>query len=257
MKKILVITATLGNRKSLERTISSVKNIGGSQIKHVIVAPQNVIPFLRNQYPCIEFLSEPEGKRGIYTALNHGFKIYGKNYQYLTFLNDDDFWLPNFKLLIDATEENDYGLIYGKINYVLSGSANRIKKMACSGQFKDFIPLLYSDIVLFTQQATLLKSDLFFQLGGFDENFKLVSDTKFWANLSLLDIKYKYVPMACAAYTIQCGQLSSNKLIQKRETDELKSQLPKPSILRQYCAMMKYRLINIPIYLERLKKYIE
>lgn len=255
MRKILVITATLGNRKSLEKTISSVKNIGRNQVKHVIVAPEDTIPLLKNQYSNVEFLSEPKGGKGIYAALNYGFKKYGKEYKYLTFLNDDDYWLSDFKLLIDHAEKNDYDFIYGKINYVFSNDANRIKKMTCSGQFKDFIPLLYSHIVLFTQQATLLKSDLFFQLGGFSENFKLVSDTKFWADLSLLNIRYKYVPQVCAVYTIQDGQLSSNKQIQEKETIEMISQLPKPSIFKIYYAAIKFRFINFPIYLNRLKQH--
>ena len=125
--------------------------------------------------------------------------------------------------------------------------------MACSNQLKDFIPLLYSHIILFTQQATLVKSDLYFQLGGFSEKYQLVSDTKFWADLSLLNIKYKYVSQACAAYTIQQGQLSSNKFVQKQETDELLSQLPKPTLLKKYWVMIKYRIINLPVYIRRMK----
>lgn len=76
--KILVVTATLGNRESLKRTIQSVKDIGKGQVKHIIVAPNKVIPFLKAQYNGIDFLSEPEGKKGIYAAINHGFKSYGK-----------------------------------------------------------------------------------------------------------------------------------------------------------------------------------
>lgn len=252
MEKILVVTATLGNRESLKRTIQSVKDIGKGQVKHIIVAPNKVIPFLKAQYNGIDFLSEPEGKKGIYAAINHGFKSYGKNYEYLTFINDDDYWLPNFRLLIDETNKH-YDLIYGKIEYILSDKKQKIKQMACSNQLKDFIPLLYSHIVLFTQQATLVKSDLYFQLGGFSEKYQLVSDTKFWADLSLLNIKYKYVSQACAAYTIQQGQLSSNKFVQKQETDELLSQLPKPTLLKKYWVMIKYRIINLPVYIRRMK----
>lgn len=37
--KILVITATLGDRDTLSRTIDSVKQIGGNLVRHVIVRP--------------------------------------------------------------------------------------------------------------------------------------------------------------------------------------------------------------------------
>lgn len=43
MTKILVLTPTLGNRISLHRTIESVKQIGGNNVRHIIVCPQHAI----------------------------------------------------------------------------------------------------------------------------------------------------------------------------------------------------------------------
>lgn len=248
---ILVITATLGTRETLKKTIESVKDIGGEHVKHIIVAPPIIIPKLQKEYPDLEFLAEPQGKKGIYPAINHGFKTYGHNYKYLTFINDDDFWLPDFKLLIKESQK-DIDFIYGKVNFILECKKKQIKEMACSKQFKDFIPLLHHNIVLFTQQATLIKSDLFFKLKGFSENYKLVSDTLFWAKLSLLNINFKYIPKACAGYTIQEGQLSSDKNIQQQEMNLIiQTVLPKPNLFKIYFAFFKYRILNIPIYLKR------
>ena len=249
--KILVITPTLGNRDTLSKTIESVREIGGDMVKHVIVAPKSLIPSIKNKYDDIECLPELEGKKGIYAALNHGFKTYGKDYEYLTFINDDDYWLPDFKSLIDSLDKK-YDLVYGKVNYVLADNNNKIKPMACTGQFKDFTTLLYSDVVLFTQQATLIKSDLYFQLGGFSEDYKLVSDTKFWADLSLLNIKFKYISKPCAAYTIQDGQLSSNKELQAFEGKKILEKYPNVSMYKRYSALLEFRFKNIRVYLKRL-----
>ena len=252
--KILVITPTLGNRESLSKTIESVRNIGGDLVKHIIVAPNSNIPNIKNKYGDIDCLPELEGKKGIYTALNHGFNTYGKDYEYLTFINDDDYWLPNFKLLINAIEEG-YDFIYGKVNYILENKNGVIKPMACSNQFKDFIPLLHSNIILFTQQSTLIKSNLFFEIGGFSEDFKLVSDTKFWADLSLLNIKYKYIPKPCAAYIHQYENLSTlNKGLQILEHYRMLEQLPKSTLLKRYLALLKFRLTNCPVYISRFLK---
>lgn len=251
--KILVLTPTLGNRETLSKTIESVKNIGGCLVKHVIVAPQQQIPFIKESYGDIECLPELDGKKGIYAALNHGFKTYGKDFEYLTFINDDDYWLPNFKLLISAIEEG-YDLIYGKVNYILENKNGIIKPMACSNQFKDFIPLLYHKIILFTQQATLIKSKYYFEIGGFSEDFKLVSDTKFWADLSLLNIKYKYISKPCAAYIYQDGQLSSNIELQTLEHNRMLEQLPNYSLLKRYMTVLKFRLNNIFVYISRYLK---
>ena len=249
--KILVITPTLGNRNTLSKTIETVREIGGDLVKHVIVTPQSQIPLIKYSFGDIECLPEPEGKNGIYVALNHGFKTYGKDFEYLTFINDDDYWLPNFKLLIDAIKE-DYDLVYGKVNYILENKNGIIKPMACGKHLKDFIPLLHSKVVLFTQQATLVKSSLYFRLGGFSEDFKLVSDTKFWGDLSLLDIKYKYISKPCAAYAIQEGQLSSNKELQTREKNILIQNFPRVSRSKKYIALLKFRFNNLFVYVQRL-----
>ena len=249
--KILVITPTLGNRNTLAKTIESVRTIGGSLVKHIIVAPERQIPFIKETFGDIECLPEQEGKKGIYAALNHGFKTYGRDYDYLTFINDDDYWLPDFKLLINTIEEG-YDFVYGKVNYILENKNGVFKPMACSNQFKDFIPLLHSKVVLFTQQATLIKSKLYFQLGGFSEEFKLVSDTKFWGDLSLLDIKYKYIPKPCAAYAIQEGQLSSNKELQRREKNIMIQSFPRVSRSKKYIALLRFRFNNLFVYVQRL-----
>ena len=249
--KILVITPTLGNRNTLAKTIEAVRTIGGSLVKHIIVAPERQIPFIKETFGDIECLPEQEGKKGIYAALNHGFKTYGRDYDYLTFINDDDYWLPDFKLLINTIEEG-YDFVYGKVNYILENKNGVFKPMACSNQFKDFIPLLHSKVVLFTQQATLIKSKLYFQLGGFSEEFKLVSDTKFWGDLSLLDIKYKYIPKPCAAYVIQEGQLSSNKELQRREKNIMIQSFPRVSRSKKYIALLRFRFNNLFVYVQRL-----
>ena len=61
---ILVVTATLGNRNSLQRTIDSTKNIKNCLIKHIIVAPQNIIPKLKEKYPNIDILQSLKIKEG-------------------------------------------------------------------------------------------------------------------------------------------------------------------------------------------------
>lgn len=249
--KILVVTATLGNRNTLQRTIDSVKKIGGNYVKHVIVCPEKEIEILRSKYgDDIEYLSELKGNKGIYAALNHGLRTFGRDYPYMTFINDDDYWLPSFRCLIEEIQKG-YDFVYGKVDYVMENQNGKIRPMACSCQFSDFIPLLKNNIVLFTQQSTLIRSDLFFKLGGFSEKYKLVSDSKFWADLSLMDINYKYVPKICAAYTIQDGQLSSDGSTQEREMSNLISSYSHIPIYRIIWAVIKYRIFNIPIYIRR------
>ena len=253
MKYILVVTATLGNRDTLARTIESVRKIGGDRVKHVIVCPEKVIPKLKENYDDLDFLAEPEGKKGIYAALNHGFNTYGHDYPYMTFINDDDYWLPDYALLIKAMlEDEQLDMVYGRTRYVDEYNHVIGSQTSCS-RFSDFAKLLHRGIVMLTQQSTLIKSELYFKVGGFDESFKLVSDSKFWAQLSVLGIKYKYINKECAAYMIQDRQLSSDHALQAKETSVYLRDFP-CSKFSSALSAVRFRMENIPLYIRRIIK---
>lgn len=168
----------------------------------------------------------------------------------MTFINDDDYWLPNFRILIDAIKSNHFDFVYGRTKYV--GFQNKsLGEQTSSSRFFDFIPLLHSNIVLLTQQATIIRSKFFFKLNGFDESYKLVADSKFWAKLSLEDIKFKYFNFCCAAYTIQEGQLSSDHATQIIEHKRLLKELPSIPSINIKIAKIKFRFANIGIYIKR------
>lgn len=249
--KILVITATLGDRSSLSRTIESVRNINAGNISHVIVAPESRISEIEGKYK-IKCIPEPKGKKGIYAALNYGFYTYAKDYDYITFINDDDYWLPSFGKMIDIlNKDSSIDFIYSKTLYV--DENNRVfRKQSCSNQFYSFLNLFHRDIILFTQQTTLLRSELFFKIGGFDESYKLIADTKFWIELSLLKPNYRYFDDFTACYTIQDNQLSSDKTVQGKEHYRLKKEYPVKDNIGMRIAEFKYRLINIRNYIQRL-----
>lgn len=251
MKKILVITATLGDRETLQQTVDSVREIGGDSVKHVIVTPQNRIEALKCKYPTLEFLAELEGRKGIYAALNHGFRTYGKEYEYMTFINDDDYWLPEYETLIDTiTNDRSLEFVYGKVLYV-NEYTNNSYPQASSSQFYNFLPLFQKGIVLLTQQSTIIKSSVYFKLGGFDETFKLVADSKFWIDLSSTKPAFKYVDKVCAAYTLQAGQLSSDGKLQSMEHDRLHDIYGDCGLFTKTYQTLLYRLANTCTYIKR------
>ncbi len=248
----LVVTATLGTRPSLSRTIESVKKIGGNRVKHVIVAPAHVCKLIREKYPYLTVLQEPANCKGIYTALNFGLKAYAKDYEYLTYINDDDFWYPSFQVLFQTMDRHKVDIVYGRVNFV-DVNGNVTGEQASSPRYQDFGSLLHREVVLFTQQATLTRSDLFLKIGGFDENFKLVSDTKFWLEALQSGAKFRYVNKICAAYTMQIGQLSSNKILQREEHEQLvlMNEIANPFLVM--LNVLFFRLWNLRIYYKRYK----
>lgn len=250
-KDILVLTATLGMRKSLWRTIDSVRRVGGERVRHVVIAPLSLICDLREQYPDTEFVEEPEDSKGIYAALNFGFQKYGNEYRYITYLNDDDFWLDDFKEIIDETTDGSRDIIYGKTRFV-NRYGVKIDSQTCSGRFEDFTKLLQCGIILMTQQAAILRTKTFFDNGGFDESYKLCADTKLWALLSRKNVKHKYIGKEVAAYTIDKGnQLSSDHKLQEDEHRRILGELALGK-RRVSLASLRFRLSNITTYAKRM-----
>lgn len=249
--QVLVLTATLGTRPSLGKTIESVREIGGQRVRHVVVCPLERMAAIQAAYGEIECIPEPAEGGGIYAALNHGFRSLGGEYAFLTFINDDDYWLPPFGKLLDAIMGDEHlDLVYGR-TYYFNADGVKIGTQTCSGRFPSFVQLMRHGIALLTQQATIVRSRAFFEVGGFDESYQLVADTKFWAQLSLLPIRYKYVQAICAAYTVQSGQLSSDKVTQRAEFKRLLSEFPQEG-RKSWREVWAFRLANLPIYLKRL-----
>ncbi len=248
----LVVTATLGDRSTLSRTIDSVKRIGGNRVKHVIVAPAAACRVIRETYPHLTVLQEPSHSRGIYTALNFGLKAFANEFKYLTYINDDDFWYPEFQVLFQAMDQNDTDVVYGRVNF-LDAEGHVIGEQTSSPRYKDFGTLLYQEVILFTQQATLTRSDLFLRLGGFDESFKLIADTKFWLEAIQAKAKFRYVNKICAGYTMHEGQLSANKRLQREEHEQLVLLNEIANPLKVMFDVLLFRLWNLRIYMKRLK----
>lgn len=244
-----MITPTLGNRDTLRKTVDSVRKIGGENVKHIIVCPPNKIEDVQNRYG-VDCIPEPEGKRGIYPPLNYAFNLFGNKYEYLTFINDDDYWLPDYAKLIDyVINHKDVDFVYSRVAYINEFGV-KIGTQTSSSRLHDMRTLHQRGIVLLTQQSTLVKSDLFFKIGGFDESYKLGADTKFYLTLSQLNIKFKYFDCETAAYMIQSGQLSSNINLQREEHLRLLDEFPIEG--NSLFPTLLFRFANLSIYLRRL-----
>lgn len=251
--RLFVVTATLGERDTLSRTIESVRTIGGSSVTHLVVAPEDKVQRIKTIYgSSVECVAEPKNSKGFYGALNHCFYTYGCGYDYFTFINDDDYWLPDFAKLIRLVEEHpDLDMVYAKTLYVDENN-NVIKRQACSNQFYRFNDLFHENVILLTQQTTLVKKDFFFKVGGFDDSYKLIADTKFWIQASLMKPKFRYIKSFVSCYTLQESQLSKDKAFQEKEHERLRDEYPSCSVFRRRLFLIAYRIYNLNVYFKRL-----
>lgn len=252
LKDTLIVTATLGGRLSLTDTVESVAKYGGARVEHIIITPKSTFQNLRDQFPNHQVLCEPEGCRGIYQALNYVFKNYGREYKYLGFINDDDLWTSGYPVLFDILDKNlGIDVAYGRVQFV-DEMGVPIGEQTSFPFYKFFPTLLTKNIILFTQQATLMRSKIYFAENGFDEAYKLIADTKFWLSAITNRAKLKATRKICAKYMIQSGQLSSNKELQRKEHKELIKMIARPNSVKTISAVLLFRLYNLRIYIERI-----
>lgn len=221
LKDTLIVTATLGGRSSLVNTVKAVEEFGENRVKHIIITAKPAFRSLQEQFPNHLVLCEPDDCKGIYQALNHVFKNYGHEYKYLGFINDDDLWTSGYPMLFDILDKDlSIDVAYGRVRFV-NEKGMAIGEQTSFPFYKFFPMLLTKNIILFTQQATLMRSTLYFEEDGFDESYRLIADTKFWLSVITKKAKLKAIRVICAEYMIQSGQLSSNKELQEKNTRSL------------------------------------
>ena len=254
--KILIVTPTLGTRQTLLETCKSVLDIGGDKVHHIVTCPRTAIDDVTQMAEGVEVVAEGGGK-GVYGAVNYVLKSRASNYGWVGYINDDDYWLPDMKGLIDsALEDRENDIFYGRVLFV-NQHGKPLMVSSCSARYKSFPILAARGISMFTQQAALIRSDLFLRLGGFDENYSLVADTDFWIRAITSDARCHYINIICAAYRLQPGQLSADLKTQKAETDRLRAQygLRSNSWLARFAAV-RYRFENSKLYLSRLLRRV-
>lgn len=250
----VIVTPTLGDRPSLKRTVEAVSSIGGARVKHVLVCPPSMTDKLRHQFPKCQIVCEPE-KTGVYGAVNFGLRNSIEGCQYLSYINDDDYWLPNYKNLFSILDRNpNIDLAYGRVNYV-DENDGLIFESTSSGNYRAFKSLIGRDVVLFTQQAVLMRSKVYESLQGFDESYRLVADTEFWIRAVEAKFKMAFHDAICAGYMIQSGQLSGDLQLSARETQRIKETHRIANDWRAFVELIRFRVRNVPTYFRLWAKY--
>jgi glycosyltransferase involved in cell wall biosynthesis len=166
---ISIITINLNNLVGLSNTLNSIL-IQTNQTKEVIVidggSTDGSLDFLKQNSENISYwVSELD--KGVYHAMNKGLKI--AKGDYCLFLNSGDYFIDEFVLervrnLIEPNSALIYGLIMWEENQKIWNPPADIK---------DFEMAFYSPI---PHQAAFFNTSLIKSLGGYKEDFFVVSD---------------------------------------------------------------------------------
>ena len=251
--EILVVTPTLGKRLTLHRTISGVRKYGGQSVVHVIVGPPALGQYLLRLYPWIYFL-EDHAKLGIFHAVNTALNKF-TGYEYFSFINDDDYWLPGFTQLIQCIKANpDLSFVYAKTIFA-SHSYSRFKCGSFSPFYRHFSYLLQMGIPMFTHQSLIIRRHCLQLLGDqFDLSYPLSADSELWARLVQPPFIGKGLNIPASVYSLDPGRLSLDiKLLDRDYSQRMSSNgyITKFAFAAIFRVAI-FRLLNIPCYLSRI-----
>lgn len=214
--KFSIITVNYNNLEGLKKTIESVNNQTYKEFEYVVIdggSNDGSMNFLEtNKAQFNYWVSEPDN--GVYQAMNKGIeKATG---EYLLFLNSGDHFYNNRVLEKNQRFLNDSDIIYFDLQ-VVEGDKKFIKTYPNTLSFSYFV----EDTL--PHPATFIKKEAFVKTNLYKEDFKIVSDWKFFIDaICKYNLSYKRISKPLSTFYI--GGLSSNpenQIIKFKEKEDV------------------------------------
>lgn len=258
MPKISIITINYNNLEGLKKTVSSVVGQTWTDFEYIVIdgsSDDGSVEYLKTLNSDVNWISELDD--GVYQAMNKGIK---KSIgEYLIFLNSGDHFFDNKVLEHNHKYLKNEDIIYSNLN-VVEKDKEFIKeypeKLSFSYFVKDTLP----------HPATFIKKDAFKKTNLFNENFKIVSDWKFFIDgICKYNLTYKKIDsMFSTFYLGGMSSIPENRSIKFNEIQHvLKNDYPAyildiENILVNndiISNLRKSRIINLLVKLGFLKRF--
>lgn len=228
--KYSIITINYNNRDGLERTIQSVINQTCQDFEYIIIdggSTDGSVDVIKKYADKIDYwVSEPD--KGIYNAMNKG--ILQAHGEYLNFMNSGDCFY-NDEVLANLLEEGD--IIYGNVWY---------RNIHKEHNYIQLVSLYDLCIHGFNHQSCFFNRNVFKRY-QYDENLKVLSDWKLFAQVLLCDdCKIKYVNRIIADYDLT--GISSNRDVRINEKKQILYEILPRTLYVDY---LRFCEINTPI----------
>jgi hypothetical protein len=256
MPVLLVVTPTLGESAFLDQTVAAVAALPLS-IRHVLSVPFPRVEQLQARYPGTQVIADAGRKGGIYGALNVALSLVPKGWDWFTYINDDDLLLPGFGAMTRAhvVRPDPEPVTYGNVE-MIDEAGRRLGLITVEPDARWIPALLQQDISPLMQQGMLFHHECVARLQGFDTRYSLCADLDFWLRACAAGERFRYYPEAVAQFRLRSGQLSGNTNLTVSEqrhivARHLPARLP---AWRRHFATLRYRLHNLPRYLERFRR---
>lgn len=251
--RLLVVTPTLGISPYLDETVRGVTSLK-IPFLHVLSCPRPKVAELQARYPHATVLADAGKEAGLYGAINIALHAEGLDWQWFTYINDDDELAPDFSRVAQEhfARKDPEAVVYGNVR-VIDESGGTIHFLTTE-RSPSFIPaLLRAGISPLNQQGMLFRRDIVAELGEFNTKYRICADLDFWARALAAGHCFRYYPTEVGRFRIRRGQISGDVGLTSREQDEIACRLfPQAGgAFRRFVAKWRYRAYNFPRYLGR------
>ncbi|MBN9692341.1 MAG: hypothetical protein J0M24_19000 [Verrucomicrobia bacterium] len=254
--RILIVTPTLGASPWLSETVESVRAMCPDCV-HVLVAPKTVVGNLAERFPHCVVLEDGGKEAGLYGAINIAVKHFTNQWDFMSYINDDDLLMLGFCDAVAALKKSDstVDIAYGRVWYIDSKGdlVSPISIERHTDSLLDLASILVPGIV---QQGMLVSYNCWHALNGFNERYKLAADFDFIIRAKLAELVFCFVDAEVAAFRLRKGQLSGALKSMEDECVLIRNSHfgGEPSKFRKNLILLRYRLGHSLDYFKRFAK---
>lgn len=215
--KLSIITINFNNREGLRKTIKSVVEQTWRKFEYIVIdgnSTDGSVDILEDNSDDISYwVSEPD--KGIYHAMNKG--IDASHGDYLLFLNSGDYFYDNTVIQDIVNFNSCEDIIIGKLLFLNNNEfSNVIAPITMLRFYGGSIP----------HPATFIRRDLF-KNNRFDENYKVVSDWKFFIQVLIIEeCSYRIIDRCISCFESGGISAENHALIEKEKQEVLTDLLP-------------------------------
>lgn len=187
MPFVSVIIPTFNRSSVIIRAINSVLNQSNKDFELIVVDDGSTDE--------TELILSPFIKAGIIKYFKHqnlgvsatrNFGVSQASGEWLSFLDSDDEWLPHkLQEQIDFLQKNlSFNIVYGQEIWLRNGE--RVNQRAIHQKYGGWIFDKCVQQCLIAPSSVIVKTNVFHEMGGFDQDFTVCEDYDLWLKISSL-----------------------------------------------------------------------
>jgi hypothetical protein len=251
---LLVVSPTLGRSPYMTEMVASVAR-WAPDARHVLVAPGSAVAELGRRFgnAGVSVVAEA-GRGGMYAAIDQALAG-SSTWDWFTYLNDDDLLAPGFVELRRRHLElgDPMAIGFGEVR-MIDALGLDLGLMPVARHPRWFAPLAAAGIPPFTQQGTLVSRQLWLELGGFGDRFRLLGDFAFWVKAIRAGSRFVRYRDEVAAWRIHGAQLSMSRTAALDELSMIAGTIDGTSRFGRSLARVTFHVENAARYARRFQR---